>query len=465
MDTVQSSPAPQTASKIDISELTAFRHYDSFNVFFYSKKPSGKTNFLLYKTYNSEKLTHFHGYVSIHDPCVIFAAVREVITMTKGLFYRKNIQYFLKHNPLAMDPSAIKLENKDDIVRPQKGFTPAIDELAKLLCNCNYQFQDESNTVTYFIEFPILNNKLINDFTMEEGIDIEFESVAVDDIINSQSDKISPDVTVLFRNAKLTQYVQEFFIENKEVEIINKYALICCEPLAINYMRSSLHHSFFKKHGESWKLYKAYEGHLPSDEELKNLKAIVIPGSGQAAYNQVPWYKDLFECIRKIHLEYTHINLLGICFGAQASAQALGGKVQRMERSFIRGGETLQIDKDFFKLKYVKDLKIDTRKPLVIAQAHGDHIVKLPKEAILYASSENTRVEIYTIGEKMLCFQGHPDYNEAWTAGANYRIATKWGMEVADYDDYEEEFVAERFPEGVRHSDILKICYNFLKNN
>jgi len=86
----------------------------------------------------------------------------------------------------------------------------------------------------------------------------------------------------------------------------------------------------------------------------------------------------------------------------------------------------------------------------------------LPTGAVLHASSVKTNVEIFTIGTNVLAFQGHPDYNEAWTAGANYR-RTNLKETVQDYDKYAEEYIKETFPNGVTHKDIVSICYKFLK--
>ena len=42
---------------------------------------------------------------------------------------------------------------------------------------------------------------------------------------------------------------------------------------------------------------------------------------------------------------------------------------------------------------------------------HGDHVVALPEGAQLHASSERTENEIYTIADRVLCLQCHPELN------------------------------------------------------
>jgi GMP synthase-like glutamine amidotransferase len=41
---------------------------------------------------------------------------------------------------------------------------------------------------------------------------------------------------------------------------------------------------------------------------------------------------------------------------------------------------------------------------LYVCAVHGDHVSKLPEGAILHGSSSTTQNEIYTIGDRVLCF-------------------------------------------------------------
>ena len=170
--------------------------------------------------------------------------------------------------------------------------------------------------------------------------------------------------------------------------------------------------------------------------------------------------KKLFEFINTVVHNHSSINLLGICFGAQVIAQALQGRVEKMETPFIRGGETLITQPSFYELDYIKSIELDKDMPLVVGQAHGDHVVTLPPGAILHASSIRTNVEIYTIGSNVLAIQGHPEFSESWTAGTFFR---RTNPEAEDYDRYAEEFIKERFPMKLTQGEIMKICNAFLK--
>ena len=99
---------------------------------------------------------------------------------------------------------------------------------------------------------------------------------------------------------------------------------------------------------------------FPSDEELLSLKALILPGSYHSVYeeglqHQVEPYKKF---IKKIFYEHPHIKLVGICFGHQIIAEALGGRVARMNSSIglYSGKETIKVENDFFEMPCVKQV-------------------------------------------------------------------------------------------------------------
>ena len=54
--------------------------------------------------------------------------------------------------------------------------------------------------------------------------------------------------------------------------------------------------------------------------------------------------------------------------------------------------------------------------PLRILETHSDIVTRLPPGAVLLASSALTPVEVYTVGERVLCLQGHPEMDNAMVA-------------------------------------------------
>lgn len=140
-----------------------------------------------------------------------------------------------------------------------------------------------------------------------------------------------------------------------------KYAFINCdERVHISYNYETLFKGQFIENNESWQFYKAFENELPSEEDLKHLKGIIIPGSHNSAYNEkIEWIGPLKNFLKNVFDNHKHIKMLGVCFGHQIFTEALGGKVEKM--AFLEqmkvpvflGKEKIQLKDSFLSLPYV----------------------------------------------------------------------------------------------------------------
>jgi len=337
-----------------------------------------------------------------------------------------------------------------------------MDSIFKLLCECPHVFQDQSGCATYFIEFPLLSMEALREVAQKKGLSFKLAYKTLGEIMDTENDEVCPKLRECFNNQKLQAYTKRYIEEAQPIEITDRYAIISCEPKVDTYMMHVIHYCIHKKHGEEWRFYRAFRGEIPTDEEIKSFKGVIIPGSSASAYLDLEWYGRLFECIRKIVLENKQINVLAICFGAQVISQALGGRVEKMNRPFIRGEDVLIVQPSLYEHGFVRNSRINSSTQLLIAESHGDHIVKLAPNAVCQASSINTNVECYTIGTNVLAFQGHPEYNEAWTAGAAFREKK---MQIDDYDRYADEYMKEKFPIAIPRENLLRMCYTFLKKD
>jgi GMP synthase-like glutamine amidotransferase len=132
----------------------------------------------------------------------------------------------------------------------------------------------------------------------------------------------------------------------------------------------------------------------------------LIPGSRAGAYDDTPWIKSLIEFIRKLYA--VNAKMAGICFGHQIIAQALGGKVEPSKQGWGMGARTSEIVDP-------KALKFFPEGRMGLLYNHHDQVIELPPQAKCYARSEFCPVEGFYIDDKVLTFQGHPEYTPEYS--------------------------------------------------
>ncbi|RLE62160.1 MAG: hypothetical protein DRJ49_00890 [Thermoprotei archaeon] len=117
-------------------------------------------------------------------------------------------------------------------------------------------------------------------------------------------------------------------------------------------------------------------------------------------------YREEFTLIRE-----SDKPILGICGGHQLMAIALGGAVEG-QGYMVRGFKKIEI------LEY-NPLFDGLNKFIIVYESHRDHVVKLPFDFKVAATSKYTKIEaMYSISRPLYGVQFHPErYNSRYTDG------------------------------------------------
>ena len=145
--------------------------------------------------------------------------------------------------------------------------------------------------------------------------------------------------------------------------------------------------------------YRVLDGVFPTTIDPDAI--YLITGCNKASYDNDDWIVKLRHWV--VDAMEKHAKLVGICFGHQVIAMALGGKTERYADGWGTGIRSSQIIDEDMKSHFGSD---DIR----LLYNHHDQVVQLPSGATPLASSSFCQFEGFRIGDKVLTFQGHPEY-------------------------------------------------------
>ena len=147
------------------------------------------------------------------------------------------------------------------------------------------------------------------------------------------------------------------------------------------------------------KIVDSYKCIEPNDDD-----AWIITGSSSSCYEDKEWIVELELLIQKAY----NINkpILGICFGHQVLAQALGGQVIKNPKGWELGSNKISMT-DSGKSSYIFN-SISENNDYYFS--HQDTVVELPKNAIELAFNEMGN-QSFSVGKRIYGVQFHPEFS------------------------------------------------------
>lgn len=154
----------------------------------------------------------------------------------------------------------------------------------------------------------------------------------------------------------------------------------------------------------NYRVFQTWQGELPTEVNADEI--YLVPGSLDAAYDDKPWIVALLQWIEKAYVRGAR--LMGVCFGHQAIARALGGDVRQFEGGFGVGVRASRVIDSSMKTYF-------PGQEMRLLYSHHDQVVALPQDAELCATSDFCENESFRIGHQVITFQGHPEFTVAYS--------------------------------------------------
>lgn len=147
-------------------------------------------------------------------------------------------------------------------------------------------------------------------------------------------------------------------------------------------------------HGLTFRVWSVVDMEFP--ESVHDAEGWLLTGSRHGAYEDHPFIKPLEAFIRQAHAE--GVPMVGICFGHQIIAQALGGKVEKYHGGWSVGPTRYRLNGE--------EVRINAW--------HQDQVVAVPDGAEVVGTSPFCENAALVYGDRAFTVQAHPEFDNAF---------------------------------------------------
>ncbi|WP_428262230.1 glutamine amidotransferase-related protein [Haliangium sp.] len=160
-----------------------------------------------------------------------------------------------------------------------------------------------------------------------------------------------------------------------------------------------------RRPGVTYTCFDTTFGELPARPHDHD--AYLITGSPSGVHDPELWIPRLSDFVRAAH--DAGCKLVGICFGHQLLAHALGGRVTRSPRGWGAGTAESRVLQT---KPWMQPMKPSIR----LLVTHQDQVVALPPGAEVLLGNEFCPFDVVQYSAHALSMQGHPEHPRAYTS-------------------------------------------------
>lgn len=142
--------------------------------------------------------------------------------------------------------------------------------------------------------------------------------------------------------------------------------------------------------GFTFRTYAVVKGEFPAS--ATECDGWLITGSRHGVYEDHPWIPPLEQLIRDAFA--AHVPVVGICFGHQIVAQAMGGKVEKFAGGWAVGPTEYNFD----------------GQSVTLNAWHQDQVVTVPEGAKVIATNDFCANAALLYDDRALTIQAHPEF-------------------------------------------------------
>lgn len=122
----------------------------------------------------------------------------------------------------------------------------------------------------------------------------------------------------------------------------------------------------------------------------------LITGSKHGSYEDLPFIAPLETFVRDVYA--AGVPMVGICFGHQIVAQALGGRVEKFGGGWAVGRQTYDWQGE----------------PVALNAWHQDQVTEIPEGAQIVARNDFCKNAALVYGDRIFTVQAHPEFENAF---------------------------------------------------